>query len=182
MTMTSQRENPGEQAAAGQAFGQAAGRMVVGVDDSPGGLAALRLAARLARTGGVPLVAVRAWSLGLPRHGGRRHRPRGRGHPHVILYFDDAEECRESGEIVRKTFQAVIGGLPQDTAVSIETPEGDPGPALTQIAAAEGDILVVGRERGEAMRHLVHGSVSEYCSQHARCPVLLVQPAAGTQP
>jgi len=37
------------------------------------------------------------------------------------------------------------GGLPPDIAVTIETPEGDPGLMLTEIAAAQGGVLVVGR-------------------------------------
>ena len=49
---------------------------------------------------------------------------------------------------------------------------------LTEIAAAEGGgILVVGKERGQPMRHLVHGSVSSYCREYQRCPVVAVPPA-----
>jgi hypothetical protein len=48
----------------------AAGRVVVGVDDSPAGLSALSWAVDRARNGGAQLVAVRSWTLGLPRHGG----------------------------------------------------------------------------------------------------------------
>ena len=48
------------------------GRVIVGVDDSPGGLTALRWAVWLARSANAPLVAVRVWALGLPRHGGLR--------------------------------------------------------------------------------------------------------------
>ena len=186
MTMTSGHGsaaghgNSEEQGGAGeQAAIRSAKRIVVGVDDSPAGLAAVRLAVSLARTAGVPIVAVRAWALGLPRHGGRRHRLRGREHPHVILYFDAAEERRECGELVLKAFRAAVGGQPQDVAVTIETPEGDPGLMLTEIATAKGDILVVGRERGQLMKHLVHGSVSSYCCEHAQCPVLVVPPAEG---
>jgi len=57
----------------------AGGRVIVGVDDTPGGVAALRCAVALARARQARLVAVRAWGVGLPRHGGwRRHRS-GRG-------------------------------------------------------------------------------------------------------
>ena len=50
------------------------GRIIVGIDDSPGGQAALRLAVAQARSSHAPLVAVRSWALGLPRHGGLRRR------------------------------------------------------------------------------------------------------------
>ena len=42
------------------------GRVIVGVDDTPGGVAALRCAVALARARRARLVAVRAWGLGLP--------------------------------------------------------------------------------------------------------------------
>ena len=45
------------------------GRVVVGVDDSPAGSAALRWAVRFARSRGAQLVAVRVWGLGMRRHG-----------------------------------------------------------------------------------------------------------------
>ena len=81
-------------------------------------------------------------------------------------------------------------GLPSETggagatdiAVTIETPEGDPGLMLTEIAAVEGGILVVGnvgKERGQPMRHLVHGSVSCCCCEYPRCAVVAVPPAEG---
>jgi len=68
---------------------------------------------------------------------------------------------------------------PPAAAVTIGTPEGDPGPMLTEIAAAEVGILVVGKERGQPMRHLARGSVSSYCCECSRCPVFVVPPAEG---
>ena len=53
----------------------------------------------------------------------------------------------------------------------IETPEGRCRPDV------DGDILVVGRERGQPIKHLVRGSVSSYCREHPNCPVLPVPPA-----
>ena len=101
-----------------------------------------------------------------------------REHPHVILYFG-AQEHHERGELVREAFRTAAGGPPPDIAVTIETPEGDRGLMLTEIATAEGGILVVGKERGQPMKHLVHGSVSSYCCEDARCPVVVVPPAEG---
>lgn len=48
---------------------------------------------------------------------------------------------------------------------------------LTVIATAESGIVVVGKERGQPMKHLVHASVSSYCCEDARCPVVVVPPA-----
>ena len=80
---------------------------------------------------------------------------------------------------MRDAFRVASGGLPPDIAVTIETPEGDPGLILTEIAAAEDGILVVGKERGQPVRHLVHGSVSSYRGEYPRCPVVAVPPAEG---
>jgi len=151
-------------------------RVVVGVDDSSGGLSALRWAVRQARVSTSQLVAVRSWALGLPRHGGRRHRRR-RFSP-VVLLFAGNEQRAESAEIIRQAFQAAVGGFPRDIPLVIKTPEGDPGAALADIATADGDLLVVGTERGRSAKRLVHGSVSAYCAAHALCPVV-VTPADG---
>jgi len=149
-------------------------RIIVGVDDSPAGLSALRWAVSQARSGAAPLVAVRSWALGLPRHGGRRRRRLAQIHPHVVLYFDGTEQHDASAKLVRKSFRMAVGGMPRDVTVTVETPEGDPAAALTGIATAEGDLIVVGREPGRSMRHLLHGSVSRYCCGHSRCPVVVV--------
>jgi nucleotide-binding universal stress UspA family protein len=146
------------------------GRIVVGVDDTPAGLAALRWAVGQARSRNAPLVAVRSWALGLPRHGGRRRRAR--VHPHVVLYFDGTEPRDASVKLVRDSFQIAAGGMPRDVTVTVKTPEGDPGAALTDIATAR-DLIVVGR--GEpGLRRVLHGSVSHYCRSHSRCPVVVV--------
>ena len=50
---------------------------------------------------------------------------------------------------------------------------------LTEIAVAEGGILVVGKERGQPVKHLVHGSVSSYCCEYPRCAVVVVPPGEG---
>jgi nucleotide-binding universal stress UspA family protein len=147
------------------------GRVVVGIDDSPGGLAALRWAVSFARSRGAQLVAVRVWGLGLPRHGGRRGH--GNGHGHVVLAFEGTEQREAAARLTGRTFRAV-GGVPRDLDVTIETPEGSPGPVLTEIASGAGDVLVVGTTRGPRPVRAVHGSVSAYCARHSRCPVTVV--------
>jgi len=151
-------------------------RIVVGVDDSSGGLGALRWAVRQARSSRSQLVAVRSWALGLPRHGGRRHR-RKRHSPVVLLFTGNAQRA-ESAEIVRQAFRSAVGGIPRDVEVVIETPEGDPGVVLSDIATADSDVLVMGTEPGGSAKRLVHGSVSRYCAEHAHCPVLVIRTAA----
>src|SRR5579859_1968847 len=87
------------------------GRVVVGIDDSPGGIAALRWAIEFARSRGARLVAVRAWALGLPRHGGlRRHRDR----TPVVLTFRGAEPGAAARRLTRRAFRDAGVDAPGD--------------------------------------------------------------------
>ena len=56
-------------------------------------------------------------------------------------------EPHERGDLAREAFRTAADGPRLDIAVTIETPEGDRGLMLTEIATAEGGIVVVGRER-----------------------------------
>jgi nucleotide-binding universal stress UspA family protein len=154
----------------------AGGRVVVGIDDSPAGLAALRWAIGFARSRGARLVAVRAWALGLPRHGGLRHHGY---HRSVVLSFHGAEPGRAARRLAKRVLREAAPDALGDVDVSIETPEGNPGPVLTQIAAGSDDVLVVGTTPGPRLKRAVHGSVSAYCTAHAHCPVTVVTPRAG---
>ncbi len=147
-------------------------RIIVGVDDSPGGLAALRWAVHRARSRHCQLVAVRAWALQLPRHGGRRIRDD--RHRHVVVSFEGSVQRSVAGAIIWRSFQLVSGGIPADVAIRIATPEGDPGVVLTGLARRDGDLLVVGTRRAQPPRRALHGSVSGYCVRHASCPVALI--------
>jgi len=167
-----------EPEAARKAAAASGPRVVVGVDTTPAGLAALQWAVRQARSSGEPLVAVRSWALGLPRHGGRRRRHPPRMHPHVVLSFDGTEQRSASAELVRRSFQVIAGGVPHDVTVTIRTPEADPAAALADFASSPDDTLVIGREPALSLHRLVHGSVGRYLCGHARCPVVLV-PASG---
>jgi nucleotide-binding universal stress UspA family protein len=155
-----------------QALRTEGGAIIVGVDDTPGGLAALRYAIEIARATGAPLVAVRAWALGLPRHGGLRRPGTGRGQ--VVLAFRAEEPRAAAAKLVRRAFRAAAGGIPPDLDVTIETPEGSPGRVLTRLASDRGGVLVVGRTPGHLAKRVLHGSVSAYCSRHLPGQVAVV--------
>jgi len=160
----------------GQQSPAAAGRVVVGIDDSPAGLAALRWAIGFARSRGSRLVAVRAWALGLPRHGGlRRYSSR----TPVVIAFHGAEPEHAAMRLTKRALREAGPDALRDVDLMIETPEGNPGPVLTQIASGSDDVLVVGTTPGPSLRRAVHGSVSAYCSAHAHCPVTVVTPQPG---
>ena len=147
-------------------------RIIIGIDDSPSGLAALRWAVSQARADQAELVAVRSWALGLPRHGGRHHRRL--THLRVVLFFNGAEQREASAQVVRCAFQAATGGQPRDDTVTVRTPEGDPGAALTGIATRDGDLIAVGCEHVPIWRRARRGAVGRYCRLHAVCPVVVV--------
>jgi nucleotide-binding universal stress UspA family protein len=157
--------------AGGKTIGQIS-RVIVGIDDSSAGLAALATATDLARSYGARLVAVRSWALGLPRHGGRRLRHL--SHPHVVLSFAGAGQRAAATVLIGNAFMAAVGQMPKDITVTLETPESDPAVALVGLGSQPGDVIVVGTGGGDLMRRLVHGSVSNYCTRHAGCPVLVV--------
>ena len=150
------------------------GRVIVGIDDTPGGMAALRCAVALARARRARLVAVRAWGLGLPRHGGWRHHRSGRGH--MAVAYAGTVPRQLARELARRALRSPAAGIPDDVDVEIQMPEGNPGPVLTTIALP-GDVLVVGTAGRHRLKRVVHGSVSAYCAAHSRCPVAVA--AAG---
>jgi nucleotide-binding universal stress UspA family protein len=148
-------------------------RVIVGVDDTPAGIAALRRGLELAAVAKAPLVAVGAWDIGLPRHGGQRRHHRGRSH--VVLYLrPDLPRC-QAAALVRKALRAAARGCPR-VPVAIMASQGEPGAVLTELAGSN-DVLVVGADQGLCLRHAAHGSVSSYCRRHARCPVMTVRAA-----
>jgi nucleotide-binding universal stress UspA family protein len=149
-------------------------RVIVGVDDTDAGIAALREAVAMACAHHARLVAVRAWQLGQPRHGGRRFRHA--THRYVVLYFSDLEQRVAAVVLIRKALARAWASRPSGLEVRIATPRADPAIALCSIAQRAGDILVLGDSRRISPRVLVHGSVTAYCVRHARCPVLVVPP------
>jgi len=144
------------------------GTIVVGVDGSPGSLAALRFAAAEAGLRGARLRVVHAWTVplavALPE-------PAVLGQP--IIPEPEFEEVRAAllsqGE---KLLDEALAGL---DAPEIERvlAEGTAAHALVQ--AAEGaDLLVVGSRGRGGFKGLLLGSVSQQCAHHAPCPVAIV--------
>ncbi|MFD5448132.1 universal stress protein [Streptomyces sp. NPDC003470] len=139
---------------------EAVPRVVVGVDGSPSSYAALRWAARYARTVGGVVEAIHVWDT-----------PSATGFTGPAIDPDfDLEQARER-------FAEELGAVfpeerpPGLTEVLVE---GDPSEAL--VLASEGaDILVVGRRGRGAFARAMLGSVGQRCAQHAACPVVIVR-------
>lgn len=135
-------------------------RVVVGVDGSPSSYAALRWAARYARSVGGVVEAVCAWDT--PSEIGWAG-------PAIDPEFDLVQARERFAEELRAVF-------PEEHPAGLreELVEGDPSEVL--IRASQGaEVLVVGsRGRGGFARAML-GSVSQRCAQHAACPVVIVR-------
>jgi nucleotide-binding universal stress UspA family protein len=158
--------------------GQAAGRVIVGVDDSLAGLQALREAVGIARQRGMEVLAVRACRP-LPAEASFDCWPALRQGPAFMpsLLLQDA--CDQlAADFVEHAFGEAMGGIPQDVPVHTIVSYERPYHALTAAAWKETDLLVVGASRRHPWRPFRH-SPGRYCAAHAVCPVLIVPPHPG---
>lgn len=139
-------------------------RIVVGVDGSPGSIAALRWAHAEARLRRATLEVVGVWQYPMmttvPAFGAL---------PDVVDLSTQTEEhvlgvLRDNG--VEST---------EEVPVSVSVAEGAPAQAL--ISAATGaELLVVGSRGHGGFAGLLLGSVSHQCTMHGPCPVVVVHP------
>ncbi|MEV6682604.1 universal stress protein [Streptomyces erythrochromogenes] len=128
-------------------------RIVVGVDGSPGSIAALRFAADQVRGGRAEVLAVHAWQSAV--------------HTPETLAAEHEEALGRLNSFV------AAAELPADVELRTETVAGPAGPALTRSADRQGDLLVIGAP-APRRRLLPRRSVSRFCLARAACPVLAV--------
>jgi nucleotide-binding universal stress UspA family protein len=121
--------------------------VVVGVDRSLHGLAALRVAVGESVRRGTPLYAVRVLTE-VPSPAGFRQ-------------IDDA-------------FAEALGGFPEGIELHRVLMFPPVAGALVRQAGCERDLLVVGSSGRGAWRSFWFGSVSRACVRRSRCPVLAV--------
>jgi len=69
---------------------------------------------------------------------------------------------------------AHVADVAPEITVTGETTEQSPGPALVA-AAKNADLLVVGSRGVGGFEGLLLGSVSQYCTRHAACSVVVVR-------
>ena len=145
------------------------GRIVVGVDDSPGAAAALRWALEEARLRGATLDVVHAWHQFIPvALPGAVTREPGR---------DDLEAAAR--ELVTKVVDDVVGPSDPTVTVRVELGQGSPADVLIT-GAADADLLVIGSRGRGGFAGLLLGSVSQQCAHHAPCPVVIVPTTKGS--
>lgn len=130
--------------------------IVVGIDGSPSGKAALHWAEEYAEAIGAKLTLVTVW-----------HWPTSYGVPLAYDGFDPERDARKTLEAAK----AELGGIGEHTR--LVTAEGHAGKVLTD-AATDAAALVVGT-RGHGLASIGLGSTSTYCVHHAHCPVIVVR-------
>jgi nucleotide-binding universal stress UspA family protein len=134
-------------------------RIVVGIDGSEPSKQALRWAIGQARATEATLDVVTAWEY-----------PTGYGWGPVV---DPDDVIKASEQILTETLTEVVG---QHPPVPIRTHVVREHPAYALIQQADGaQLLAVGcRGHGGFVGALL-GSVSQYCVQHATCPVVVIR-------
>ncbi len=134
--------------------------VVVGVDGSLSSTDALRWAADYARLTGTPLKAVSAWhwpvtmvvSVPLPEE------------------FDPMQEAQQTLDSILAEVLGTQPGFPVSTLV-----QGGAAASVLIEASRGARMLVVGSRGHGGFTGLLLGSVSEQCTRHACCPVVVVR-------
>jgi nucleotide-binding universal stress UspA family protein len=141
--------------------------VVVGVDDSTGGRAALRFALSDAARRGARVVAIAAF----------RRPPEdvwGVGGTALLTVAQVHDDVRARVTQIVDEVRSDLGGIvaPPVTVLAVA---GGAGEVLVH-AARTADLLVVGSRSRSALGSAVLGSVSAHCVRQAQCPVTVVHP------
>jgi nucleotide-binding universal stress UspA family protein len=137
--------------------------IVVGIDGSEHSKAALRWAVEEARLRHARVRAVHAWWI------------------YPMLGPDDqhaADRTERGGEEAAERVRAFVAETLGDTDVEVISVavQGAQASAALVEAAKDADLLVVGSRGAGGFSGLLLGSVSQQCTHHARCPVVIVRP------
>lgn len=136
-------------------------KIVVGIDGSAAGAAALRWAARQAEAEHAELHIVHAWQAESAYTAG------GYVVPPLALENDIRAHAQ-------RWVEEAVGPLDQSSHPrKLTVVNGTPGPAIVE-AAKDADLLVVGTQVHRGLSRVIHGSVSHYCLSHATTPIVAV--------
>ncbi len=137
----------------------AAHQVVVGLDLSPQGIAALRWAASYAATQGARLRIVHVWDL---------------TDAELFSAAAVAESvAADERAVVTQRVAEEMRGRMKGKDWQVEVLRGPVGPTLVRVADGV-DLLVIGTGAHTGLRRLAAGSVGHYCLSHATCPVVAV--------
>ncbi|MEH1015480.1 universal stress protein [Micromonospora sp. CPCC 206060] len=136
------------------------GRIVVGVDGSPASKDALRWAARQAAVAGGTVEAVMAWE-----------------YPTYYGWGQVPDVDFEGGARATLT-EAVDDALGGDRTIDVDQVVVAGNAAQVLIDAAKDAVLLVVGSRGHGgFTGALLGSISQHCTQHATCPVVVIRHA-----
>jgi len=145
--------------------------IVVGVDGSEGGAAALEFAAAEAAFRGARLHIASAWQVPVVSYGVDLAPP-----PDLATWDAFRERAQEIADDALATAQRLHPSL-EGEALAVQ---GQPADVLLE-QGADAALIVVGRRGLGGFRSLLLGSVSQQVVQHATCPVVVVnQPATAS--
>lgn len=137
---------------------------MVGVDGSESSKAALSWAAEYAKRSGLRLKVVTVW-----------HLPTNLGWS-LPLPGDWSPEA-DARAVLEQEVKEVLGTL-ADLDLTLLVAEGPPAQVLTDASTSASLVVVANRGRGQFAGMLL-GSVSEFLTAHAHCPVVVVRDGAG---
>ena len=133
--------------------------IVVGVDGSPGGAAALSWALDEARLRGYAVHVIYAFPALVSYFGTTAHE-----------YYPQVE--KEAGA----AFERAIADTPNTDGVEIRRTMVPGNPSEKLVEASRGaELLVVGSRGVGAFHGMLLGSVSTHCVHHAHCPVVVIR-------
>lgn len=137
------------------------GRIVVGVDGSPGSRSALRWAVAEARLRGASVEVATAYSMSYVAMNPE------------LAYLEASSEALVARVKEMQARLVAEEGTPELTIMQRVVP-GPAAGALVQVAQGA-ELLVVGSRGRGRVRDLLLGSVSSYVAHHAPCPVVVVR-------
>ncbi|GAB3225192.1 universal stress protein [Glycomyces halotolerans] len=140
--------------------GQGQRRIVVGVDGSPSSIQALKWALTQAEATDSTVEAVRTWEI-----------PTDYGMAAIMFPGEGFAEAAQ--EALAEAVEKATGGQP-NPRLEQKVVEGHAADALLKQAELA-DLLVVGSRGHGGFVGALLGSVSQYCIQHAKCPVVVVR-------
>jgi len=134
------------------------GRIVAGVDGSESSIAALHWAARQAELTGSTLDAIMTWQWPV-------------NYGWALPFPEDYSPASEAQKVLDDAVEKLRTEHP---AITIQSHIVEGHPALALIDASKGaDLLVVGSRGHGEFAGMLLGSVSEHCTAHSHCPVVV---------
>jgi nucleotide-binding universal stress UspA family protein len=149
--------------------------ILVGVDGSEGGAAALEFAAAEAALRKAPLRIVSVWDVPVAAYGGHAFGD-------IAPSWDPAtwDALRARAQQVADDAAAAARKLQPPLDVEVLAEQGNPANVLLD-QGADAALIVVGRRGLGGFKSLLLGSVSQQVVQHATCPVVVMhQPATAS--